>query len=85
MDLMAKCHDTYCVRPLISPESHMPGGAGGKEPACRCRRYKRRGFNLQVGKIPGGGHDSPLQYCLENPMDRGAWQVTVHRVANSWM
>ena len=31
---------------------------------------------------PGGGHGNPLQYsCLENPMDRGAWQATVHRVA----
>ena len=32
----------------------------------------------------GGGHSSPLQYsCLENPMDRGAWWATVHRVAKS--
>ena len=31
--------------------------------------------------FPGGGHDNPLHYsCLENPMDRGAWQATVHRV-----
>ena len=31
-----------------------------------------------------GGHGNPLQYsCLENPMNRGAWWVTVHRVANS--
>ena len=30
------------------------------------------------GRSPGGGHDNPLQYsCLENYMDRGAWQVTV--------
>ena len=30
----------------------------------------------------GGGHENPLQYpCLENPMDRGAWQAIVHRVA----
>ena len=36
------------------------------------------------GKSPGGGHSNPLQYsCLENPMDRGAWWVTVHRVAKS--
>ena len=36
------------------------------------------------GKSPGGGHGHPLQYsCLENPMDRGAWQVTVHSVAKS--
>ena len=37
------------------------------------------------GRSPGGGHGNPLQYsCLENPMDRGAWCVIVHRVANSW-
>ena len=31
---------------------------------------------------PGEGHGNPLQYaCLENPMDRGAWWSTVHRVA----
>ena len=36
------------------------------------------------GRSPGGGHGNPLQYsCLENPMDRGAWQATVHRVAKS--
>ena len=37
-----------------------------------------------LGRSPGGGHGSPLQYsCLENPMDRGAWQATVHGVAKS--
>ena len=31
------------------------------------------------GRCPGGGCGNPLQYsCLENPMDRGAWQATVH-------
>ena len=36
------------------------------------------------GKSPGGSHGNPLQYsCLENPMDRGAWWATVHRVAKS--
>ena len=31
-----------------------------------------------------GGHGNPLQYsCLENPMDRGAWRATVHRVTKS--
>ena len=35
---------------------------------------------------PGGGHDYPLQYsCLENPMDRGAWQATFHGVTKSWI
>ena len=37
------------------------------------------------GRSPGGMHGNPLQYsCLENAMDRGAWWVTVHGVAQSW-
>ena len=36
------------------------------------------------GRSPGGGHGNPLQYsCLENPMDMGAWQATVHTVTKS--
>ena len=36
------------------------------------------------GRSPGGGHGDPLQYsCLENPMDRGAWQTIVHGVTKS--
>ena len=36
------------------------------------------------GSSAGGGNGNPLQYsCLENPMDRGAWWVTVHRVRKS--
>ena len=34
------------------------------------------------GRSPGVGNGNPLQYsCLENPMDRGAWQATVHGVS----
>ena len=34
-----------------------------------------------LGKFPGGGHGNPVQYfCLENPLDRGAWRATVHRL-----
>ena len=37
-----------------------------------------------LGRYPGKGNGSPLQYCcLENPMDRGAWQAAVHGVAKS--
>ena len=43
------------------------------------------GLILGSGRSLRGGNDSPLQYsCLENPMDRGTWQATVHRVAKSW-
>ena len=38
--------------------------------------------SLSGKKSPGKGNGNPLQYpCLENPMDRGAWQATVHGVA----
>ena len=37
------------------------------------------------GRSPGEGNGNPLQdSCLENPVDRGAWQATVHGVVKSW-
>ena len=40
------------------------------------------GSSPELGGSPGGGHGNLLQYsCLENPRDRGAWQATVHGVA----
>ena len=58
-----------------------PGGSDGKESACQ---YRRDRFNPKGGRSPGEGHGNPLQYsCLENPMDRGAWRVTVYRVSKS--
>ena len=42
-------------------------------------------WSLGGGKSPGEENGNPLQYsCLENPMDKGAWQAPVHRVANIW-
>ena len=41
------------------------------------------GSILGSKRYPGEGHGNPLQYsCLENPMDRGAWQATVHGVTD---
>ena len=46
-----------------------------------------RGIDLAVpgsGRSPGEGNGNPLQYsCLENPMDGGAWQATVHRITKN--
>ena len=40
---------------------------------------------MHISMFPGEGDGNPLQYsCLENLAARGAWQVTVHRVAQSW-
>ena len=61
-----------------------PGGASGKEPACQCRKQRDSDLIPGSGRSLGGGQGNPLQYsCLENPTDRGAWQVVVHRVATS--
>ena len=39
----------------------------------------------KVGKPLGEGNGTPLQYyCLENPMDRGAWKAKVHGVSEGW-
>ena len=60
----------------------LPRWHSGKESACQCRRCR---FDPCVRKIPEGGNGNPLQYsCLENAMDQGAWQATVHRVSKSW-
>ena len=57
-------------------EMGFPGGSGGKESACNAGDA---GSIPGSGGSPGGGNDNLLQYsCLENPMDRGAWQATVH-------
>ena len=58
-----------------------PGSSTGKESTCNVRDL---GSIPGLGRSPGGGHGNPLQYsCLENPMDREAWQATAHRVAKS--
>ena len=53
----------------------------------KCLPAMRRAPSLIPGwgRSSGEGNGTPLQYsCLENPMDRGAWQATVHGVAKSW-
>ena len=58
-----------------------PGGSDGKASACNAGD---RGSILVLGRSPGEGHGSPLQYsCLENPTDLGAWWAAVHGVVTS--
>ena len=64
------------INKMTTMKKGFPGGSDGKEFACNAG---------DLGSIPGlgrsPGHGNPLQYsCLENPMDRGAWWVTVHGV-----
>ena len=56
----------------------IPGGSDGKASAYN---PVDSGSSPGSGRSPGGRHDNPLQYsCLENLMDRGTWQATVHGV-----
>ena len=60
-----------------------PSGASGKESACQCG-CKRWRFNPWWRRSPGGGNGKPLHYFyMGNPMDRGAWQATVHGATKS--
>ena len=56
------------------------GGTSGKETACQYRRHNEMAGSIPgLGRSPGGGYANPLQYfCLDNLMDRGAQQTTVH-------
>ena len=55
-----------------------------KNPSNKAGKVKDEGLIPGSGRSPGGGHGNPLQYsCLENPMDRGAWQATVHRATKN--
>ena len=56
----------------------------GKITTCKARAAGEASLIPGSGRSSGGGHGNLIQYfCLENPMDRGAWQATVHSVAKS--
>ena len=58
------------------------GGSDNKESACNAGDP---GLIPGSGRFPGEKKEYPLQYfCLENSMDKGVWQATVHRVTKSW-
>ena len=56
-----------------------------KDPPATAGDLRDKGSIPGLERSTGSEHDNPLQYsCLKNPMDRGAWQAVVHRVAKSW-
>ena len=58
-----------------------PGGSEGKVSVCNAGDL---GLTPGSGRSPGEGNGNPLQYsCLENPMDREAWQTTVYGITKS--
>ena len=73
----------------ISPPEHscfkgFPGRSAVKNMPAHAGDVENTGSIPGSGRSPGEGNSNPLQYsCLGNPMERGAWQATVHRVAES--
>ena len=75
------------VRPDLAtrPQWGFPGGASGKDHVFQQKKWETWVWPLSWEDSPGGGHGDPLQCSwLGNPMDRGAWWATVHRVTKSW-
>ena len=57
-------------------------GLVGKESACNAGDW---GLIPGLGRSPGEGNGNPLQYsCLENSVDRGAWQAALHGITKNW-
>ena len=79
----AKECSNYHTIVLISHASRgFPGGSAVKNlPAM----WEMQGLIPGSGRSPSrGGHGNPLQFsCLENPMDRGAWRATIHKVSKN--
>ena len=69
------------VRYFLFQDRSFPGGSVSKESACNAGD---QGSIPGLGRSSGEGNDNPLQYsCLENSMDREAWQATVHGITKS--
>ena len=74
---VVKAWDAYYIR--ASQVVHM-----AKNLHANARDARNAAPSFGLGRSPGVGNGNPLQsYCLEIPVDRGAWWVTVHRVAKS--
>ena len=57
-----------------------------KNPPANAGDIRDAGLTLGLRRSPGGEHGNPFQCsCLENPVDREAWQATDHRVSKSWI
>ena len=63
-------------------QAGFPGGPAVKHPPANAGDT---GLIPELGRSPGEGNSNSPQYsCLENPMDRGAWQAAVHGIAKIW-
>ena len=75
-------HQSLILKLIMAIMLGFPGGLDGKESACN---VGDPGSIPVLGRSLGDGNGNSLQYsCLENSMDREAWQATVHGIAKCW-
>ena len=78
----AQKYFSHCLGKLLP--TFLPELLSGKEAACDAGDSRDTSLINESRRSPGGGNGNLFQYsCLRNPMDRGAWRATVHRVAKS--
>ena len=71
--------------PALIPYLSFPSGSVVKDLPANAGDTRDAGSIPGSGRSPGVGNGQQLQYfCLENPVDRGAWQAIVHEVTKSW-
>ena len=83
--ILPPVHLTFQTAPIqwaAAASMGFPGGPDGKESACNAEDL---GSIPGSGRSPRGGHGNPLQYfCLENPMNRGVYQIAICGVRHNW-
>ena len=82
--LTLSSHIRTCSTKEKKKKTDLNSGSVVKNPPANAANTGNMGSVHGLGRSPAGGNGNPFQYsCLENPMDRGAWQATVHGVAKS--
>ena len=75
-----------CVCVCVCVHTHCPSGSAVKNPPAVQELREKLVRSLGQEDPLEEENDNPVQYsCLGNPVGKGAWQVTVHRVAKSWV
>ena len=75
----------WLIRGAQTSLGGLPWWLSSEESTCDAEDTGDAGSIPGSRRSPGGGHGKPVQYsCLENLMNRGAWQVTIQRVRHAW-
>ena len=80
-DHLQRSNEQDNILAVLFPQLGFPGGSVIKNLPASAGGIRDEGLIPGSGRSPSEGNGYPLKYsCLENPMDRGVWQATVHRV-----